>query len=371
MSARLKWAAADGGQALDSLARPGLRIPTARVRNLAAILPTLAELGAAPDAVIRQAGMDPKLFLNLEAVIPFSALGRLVTECVKATGCEGFGLRVGMKTRPSGMGLTGLVSIHSPTVREGLDVITATLQTSDTGGATFLNVRRGVASFGYAVTAPAIESADQIVDAAIAIAFNVMRQLCGAAWRPDAVRLTREPPSDRGPFAKFFEAPVEFGAKAACLVFDAAILDQPVRDRDPHAADILAPLLREAAAKAQGDFVSTTRAMIRTQLAAGTLSREGVCRALSLSVRTFVHRLEAHGLTYSGLADEAKYDAAQDLLRKGETIAETAARLGFADPSAFTRAFKAWSGATPARWRAERARPRPGILSTFPISGRT
>ena len=40
-----------------------------------------------------------------------------------------------MQTRPSGMGLAGLVSIHSPTVREGLDVITASLQTSDTGGA--------------------------------------------------------------------------------------------------------------------------------------------------------------------------------------------------------------------------------------------
>jgi len=354
MSARPKWAAADGRQALDTLARPGLRFPTVKVRNLAAIPPTLAELGAAPDAVIRQAGIDPKLFLNLEAVIPFSALGRLVTECVTATGCECFGLRVGTKTRPTGMGLTGLVSIHSPTVREGLEIIVATLQTSDTGGATFLDVRRGVACFGYAVTAPDIESADQIVDAALAIAFNVMRQLCDPGWRPNEVRLTCEPPRDRTPYAKFFEAPVEYGAKAGCLVFDAAILGQPVHDRDPHAADILAPLLREAAGNAQGDFVSTARALIRTQLAAGMLSRERVCRALSLSVRTFVHRLEARGLTYSGLADEAKYDAAQDLLRKGETIAETAARLGFADPSAFTRAFKGWSGATPARWRAER-----------------
>ena len=83
-----------------------------------------------------------------------------------------------------------------------------------------------------------------------------------------------------------------------------------------------------------------------------------MARALGVSERTLVHRLDARGLTYSGLADEAKFEAAQSLLRKGETIAETAARLGFADQSAFTRAFKSWSGATPARWRTERGGSR-------------
>ena len=183
-----------------------------------------------------------------------------------------------------------------------------------------------------------------------------MRRLCGTAWRPDAARLTREPPRDKTPFARFFEAPVEFGAARGCLVFDAAVLDRPAHDRDPHVAGIPAPLLEEAAANVQGDFLSTARAMIRAQIAAGTLSRDSVCRALSLSQRTFVHRLEARGLSYTGLADEAKYEAAQSLMIKGQSIAETAARLGFADPSAFTRAFKAWSGTTPARWRAERGR---------------
>ena len=295
---------------MDSQARSGLRIATTRVRSLAAIPAVIAEHGADPDAVIRRAGLDPKIFANFDAVIPFTALGRLVTESVKATGCEGFGLLVGARTRASGMGLAGLVSIHSPTVREGLEVITATLVTSDTGGATFLDVRRGVASLGYAVIAPNIESADQIVDGAIAIAFNLMRQLCGADWRAKrrpTHRANRPATGRRSPNSsrrRSCSAP-----RPPAIVFDADVLDDPVRDRDPHAADILAPLLREAAASAQGDFVSTARAVIRTQLAIGTLTRESVARALSLSARTLVHRLEARGLTYTGLADEAKYEA--------------------------------------------------------------
>ena len=75
---------------------------------------------------------------------------------------------------------------------------------------------------------------------------------------------------------------------------------------------------------------------------------------MGVNARTFAHRLEAFGVTYSGLADEAKYEAAQSLLLKERRIADIAALVGFAEQSAFTRAFKTWSGTTPARWRAER-----------------
>jgi Arabinose-binding domain of AraC transcription regulator, N-term len=47
--------------------------------------------------VLRRAGLDPHLFSNLENVLPIAAVGRLVGECVKATGREDFGLRVGAR----------------------------------------------------------------------------------------------------------------------------------------------------------------------------------------------------------------------------------------------------------------------------------
>ena len=65
--------------------------------------------------------------------------------------------------------------------------------------------------------------------------------------------------------------------------------------------------------------------------------------------------LEAFGVTFSGLADEARFEAAQSLLLKDKRIAEVAAVLGFAEQSAFTRAFMRGSGTTPGRWRLQRA----------------
>ncbi len=327
---------------------------TAKARNVAAIPDVLREFGAEVPAILQKAGLDPDFFGDLEQVMPYASLGRLLTESVKATGCESFGLRVGAKTKLSSLGLTSLVSLNSPTVRDALQVIVDTLKTSETGGATFLDIRGGLASFGYRVVAPDIESVDQIEDGSLAIAFNILRRLCGPGWRPILVHLARDPPRDKTPFQRVFEAPVEFGAPSTCLVFDAATLDAPVSGRNPDYAAILAPLLEEAIANAPGDFVASVKSIIRARIGAGTLSRDSVCRALGLNPRTFAHRLGAHGVTYSGLADEARYGAAQSLLVKGKPIAEIAVILGFAEQSAFTRAFKAWSGTTPARWRAKR-----------------
>ena len=139
---------------LDTASRRTQGAAIAKIRNVAAIPATLVELGADPATVLRRAGLDPNLFSNPENVMPYAALGRLMTENVKATGCESFGLRVGVNTKASSLGLTSLVSINSLTVRDALQVIIDTLKTSETGE-DVSDIRGGLASFGYAVTAQA------------------------------------------------------------------------------------------------------------------------------------------------------------------------------------------------------------------------
>ena len=172
--------------------------------------------------------------------------------------------------------------------------------------------------------------AHQIVDPAIAVIVNTMPQLCGPMWRPNRVRLTRDPSRDRSPFTQFFKVPVEFGVLTAGVVFDASALDWPVRDRNPDYAKILTPLLDDAVADAEGDFVSAVKSVIRVRIGAGALTRESVCRALGVNARTLSHRLEVFGVAFSDLADEERFDAAQSLLLKGRRIPEIVAVLGFA-----------------------------------------
>ena len=142
--------------------------------------------------------------------MPYASLGRLVTESVKATGCESFGLRVGANTKASSLGLTSLVSVNSATVRDALQVIVDTLKTSETGGATSLDIRGGLASFGYAVVAPGVESVDQIVDGSIAIMHTIMRRLCGPVVAAEPGAAHPRSAARQRPFLEFFEAPIDY-----------------------------------------------------------------------------------------------------------------------------------------------------------------
>ncbi|EIC21573.1 helix-turn-helix transcriptional regulator [Thiorhodovibrio frisius] len=87
--------------------------------------------------------------------------------------------------------------------------------------------------------------------------------------------------------------------------------------------------------------------------APGDTSLAHVARLFALHRRTLNRRLKAHGTSFKILIEEARYDVARQLLRDTSLpIADIAASLDYADASAFTRAFKRWSGVSPGAWRA-------------------
>jgi len=77
-----------------------------------------------------------------------------------------------------------------------------------------------------------------------------------------------------------------------------------------------------------------------------------VARALDLSVRSLRRRLAAEGHSYDALLHEALAIVAKRLLHDSDrTIREVAYEMGFSEPSTFHRAFKRWTGTTPAAFR--------------------
>ena len=90
---------------------------------------------------------------------------------------------------------------------------------------------------------------------------------------------------------------------------------------------------------------------------------EEVARLVRLSPRTLQRLLNGEGISYSDLVDRCRCKAACEALEKTpQSIQDIAARLGYADPSSFARAFRRWTGLAPRAWR-NRAMGRQALRS--------
>ena len=73
-----------------------------------------------------------------------------------------------------------------------------------------------------------------------------------------------------------------------------------------------------------------------------------------MSVRTLQRKLAEAGSSFQQVLDGARYALAQDYLRQRElSLVDIAFLLGFQEQSAFTHAFREWSGMNPSSWREQ------------------
>jgi AraC-like DNA-binding protein len=101
-------------------------------------------------------------------------------------------------------------------------------------------------------------------------------------------------------------------------------------------------------------FIATVAQAIRDELAGGSLSEVAVAATLGLHPRTLSRRLAQRHTSFRALADAERLTQARRLLRTGSAVEHVAHALGYSDGTAFARAFKRWTGWTPAAYRDTR-----------------
>jgi AraC-like DNA-binding protein len=102
----------------------------------------------------------------------------------------------------------------------------------------------------------------------------------------------------------------------------------------------------------QGDIVALATAALLERLPLGEAGEDNVARALEMSRRTLQRKLAVQGTSFRQLLDTTRHDLAQRFIEDpGQSIGEITFELGFARQSAFSRAFRRWTGMTPSDYR--------------------
>ena len=330
---------------------------TLRIGATLALPEVLRSLGFDPAALFAEAGFDPALFDNPDNEVSFAARNRLLAHCVARTGCRHLGLLVGQQGGLQSLGLTGLLVKYSTDLGTALRGLVRYAHLHVRGATVALAVNGDSVMLSYDIHQPQAEAIDQVADGALAVLFNVVRALCGPDWKPTEVRFAHRRPEDVEPFRRFFRVPLRFDAEQNALVFSADWLNRRLPHDEPEVRRLLQKQIDSLEVRHCDDFPEQVRAVLRTALVTGHANADSVAALFSMHSRTLSRRLNAFGIGFRELADESRFEIAQQMLRDSAMdVSQVALLLDYADASAFTRAFRRWSGTTPARWRATRRR---------------
>ena len=335
------------------MSRHALGTATVRIGTILTIPALLRSLGADPAEVFAEARIDPALLDDPDNLISYEARGRLFSCCVARTGCQHFGLLVGERSDLRSLGLVGLLARHSPDVGSALRSIVRYGHLFVRGAVPSLTVDGDTAIFGYDIHRPNVMATDQIGDGALALMTNIMRTLSGSDWKPIEARFSHRKPEDVRPFRRFFRAPLRFDAEQNALVFDRAGLSLRLSGVDAEVQRLLQKEIDALDARHGDGFPGQVRSVLRAALITGHGSADKIAALFSMHSRTLSRRLTTFGTSFQALLDEGRFAIAQQMLQDTALdVAQIATVLNYADASAFTRAFRRWSGTTPAAWRA-------------------
>jgi AraC-like DNA-binding protein len=312
----------------------------------------LRQLGADPAAVFAEAGIDLALFEDPENLLPLAAVGRLAALCAERTGCPHFGLLVGAQGQLGTFGLAGLLAKHSPDVGSALRSLVQAMRWHVHGVTVSLVEDGDVVLLTFDVRLSG-EGVLQVEDGSMAHLFNSLRDLCGPAWLPSEVRFAHRKPQDPRPYRRFFQAPLRFDAEQNALVFSRNWMSRRVAGADHELRRLVQQEIDALDARHGDEFPEQVRSVLRAALLTGHGSAEQVAALFSMHSRTLSRRLRASGTSFHELVDETRFEIASHALAYTTMdVTQIAVSLDYADTSAFTRAFRRWSGTTPGRWRA-------------------
>ena len=325
---------------------------TVRIATAASIPKVLKQLGYDPVPLLAELGLELSLFDDPDNVIPYALRSRLIQLCVKTTDCQHFGLLVGQHIGLSSVGLVGFLVQQSSNVQTALQSLVRYSPLHVRGGVVYMDEGDGSVLLGYGIYQPKVEAREQIEDGAHAVLFNILRELCGPQWRPLEVRFTHRKPTDIRPFRQFFKAPLIFDAERSGVLFSSKWLQQSVSGAKPELRRLLQKYVDDLESHYSDDFVAQVRRVLHTALVTQHATAERIAELFSIHPRTLNRRLKVSGTNFHKLADQSRFEIAQQWLEHSSMeLTQIAAALGYAEASAFTRAFRRWSGTTPSLWR--------------------
>lgn len=298
-------------------------------------LNVMKEMGVPAEVLLRGTGISPEEIEQANAMVTHAQEMVLFANALEATGNSAIGLHIGSSIPVTAYGLRGhamrlayeyplmAISYFQITLAVNADLARVTV-----GGYTY--------------------RADLLVlntDMCLAAVRREIIDLIGRVPTFRRVGLAFPPPAHASVYSDIFDCEVTFDTEENFLEFDVDLLDI----RLPLAHSIEFEISRRACEKREFELSHWVPADLVGRLF-GIMYDNPTCQdvvkltgKLGMSPRSLQRKLKEMGTSFSALHDLVRRDIASRYLSENKSTKEIAARLGYKNTSAFSRAMKRWS----------------------------
>jgi AraC-like DNA-binding protein len=316
--------------------------------------------GCDGSALLAEAGFELKDFSGPDARCPLAKTEQLWRVALKATGDPAFGVKLAKHFPHTTFHALGYGLSASSTLKEAFERVQRYSHVvSDAMAYRFYPS----GSEYHFLMEPLTEVRAESVDALVGMYLRMCRSLIGRDFSPLGIELRRPRPAVLDDFERLWRAPLRFNSEVNRLRFDRDSMERLLDSANPELARLSDAISARYLARIERHNIEArVRTVLTRRLQQSEPTQEEVAEILNVSARTLQRKLGDCGTSFKEILDETRHALALAYLSEPQhSLAEITHLLGFSCSSAFTRAFRRWTGRSPTDWRTGNARcPSPG-----------
>lgn len=298
--------------------------------------------------VARLAGVGEEVFSDPDARVPSDTFDLFAAMAAEASGDPAFGLRFAQEHASASYHLYFVVAASDTLLHAFQRIVRFQRMVSDRFQAEVLPSSPEEEHLAYRVPEPERGRWIPTDTMGAVLVLGARGLTLNAELTPRRVEMRRPRPEEPQPYEELLRCPISFGSERNVVVWSADDVRRPLPLANRAiAAQTEGVVVRYLAKLGLESVADRLRKLVTNHLPDGLPAREALAKEMGLSPANLSRALSAESTSYRVIVNEVREALAHDYLREGATVTETAFMLGFSETSAFTRAFRRWTGHAP------------------------
>ncbi len=313
-----------------------------------------AELGFSADAYLDRHGIKPTQLSDGREVVLFQAFADLLEDIAVSERCSDFGFRLARAQTPMRSGMVSQLLLVCPTIGDALQHFISFQHLYSESVRWALFAENGIWFMRRRDRDEAYRAKPQLILFSITLAIKGIRSIAGPNWKPLGVYFDNDHYQELGAIRRLYDAPVFVNAGFNEIAFSESDLKLPIATHNPTLLQLLTRYFEslKGAEDTTTPVADRVKDLIRANLDGKRCSIEWVARELDMQPRSLQRALAKENVSFRDLLTNIRLDVASHLLANTKmNVSEISEMLGYANTSAFSRAFVKANGCSPSQKR--------------------